>query len=96
MQFHKVDVEEKQKEFLQKHPEEQCAVDALDRCYELRKNLVEYRKEHDISLGYIAKVTLLDKERLRRLEIGMNKNMVDYLLYARALGLSFYLQPWEG
>lgn len=96
MPFHKVDAEEKQKEFLKKNTEEECAIDALDRCYEIRKNLVEYRKEHDISLEYIAKVTLLDKERLRNLEIGMNKNVVDYLLYARALGLSLYLQPWEG
>jgi hypothetical protein len=92
MPFHKVDAKENEGKFVQKHQEQKYMVDALDRYYEIRKNLVKYRKEHNISLEYISKVTLLSEERLRSLETGMDKNVVDYLLYARALGLSLYLQ----
>jgi len=95
MPFKKIDAAEKKKEFLNKHPEEKHIMQVLERRYEICKNLVDYRKEHKINLGDIAEHTGLSVQDLRNIEIGNDKNILDYLIYARELGLGLYLRPWE-
>lgn len=95
MPFNKIDVAEKKNEFINKHPEEKHIMQVLERRYELCKKLKEYREEHKISLEEIAEHTSLSVQDLKDIEIGNNKNIVDYLIYARELGLGLYLRPWE-
>lgn len=68
---------------------------AVIRKQQLREGLKQYREEHGISLDYVSKETLLRTTDIERIEAGYDLNIVHYLLYARALGLSLYLQPWE-
>lgn len=95
MPFNKIDAAERKSEFIKMHPEEKHIIQVLERRYELCKNLADYRKEHKINLGDIAEHTGLSVQNLRDIEIGNDKNILNYLIYARELGLSLYLRPWE-